>query len=541
MFGETIFKGAGVVLDSDGAAVRVWLRVYFTVALIIIALIGSKICVYRPQLLLLRDGRVPILQTTGWLSAVDAVRTMWLTRSNPLGTMGFVMILAGVVMTLSDLATSGLVASVGLPGRCAVNTSDIFYVIPTSQSIKVNIATTPASAQALDIRRQHETNMRNKGVPGIYRIIDNDDRFQASEEDIFGSWKCENENLTDIPVYPAKFTAENVTMDLFGKGLIYSDYNNSVVSWYYLMTGFEKDQVIWSQNDTATPDTKGEIERPPWHLKIAIQPGAREGEDIKLTIYHCALDAPAIDWIYTSTHDAFTQLYPWALAVVTHRYDQNGTSSLLHSDPIPVMEEMLNSMFMSMGSMHGEGNLRPDQSRITDDLTKGCLVPKSHIPWPVMLLFILVGLVLCWFVCYVFLLMHQLRRAQARAGALAGSPPTFESPVGFMPWLKHAVHKDGVDFGRVQTRTLSNWHLKYGRDGRALLAETNPTIPREPGPSGTTVQVIQLDLEKGSPAKFEKEVMVDIERITTAGESVASHGDSPGPETTRFLLSPRRV
>ena len=214
--------------------------------------------------------------------------------------------------------------------------------------------------------------------------------------------------------------------------------------------------------------------------------------------YHCSLGPSAVDWIFTSTHYAYTELFPWAQAVALHRDSHNGSSVWMAPSPITVLEECLNAAFMSLGSIHGEDGLRPDGTPITTDLVKGCLLPKSHVPWPVMLLFILVGLILFWFTGDVLLLSMQLRRARARTASLPEGGGNVPPPVGFMPWLKHAAQKDWAGFGPVHTRMLVNWHLER-HDGAVLLAEANSVLPvkkrvGEEKQSGSKTEIAEVEV-----------------------------------------------
>ncbi|KAK3345806.1 hypothetical protein B0T25DRAFT_611690 [Lasiosphaeria hispida] len=150
----------GVIIDANAAAVRVALRILVT-AVLAVAFLSDTIMTMRPKILLVHNKDVPILSTTGWLSAFDAVRTLWVTRSNPFCLRGIFayMILTGALRIVSDLATSGLN---GGPD--------------SSLAGIIGFYTVPFEARARVAANAFEADAVNGGVPSIYWSVDHASR-----------------------------------------------------------------------------------------------------------------------------------------------------------------------------------------------------------------------------------------------------------------------------------------------------------------------------------------------------------------------------
>jgi hypothetical protein len=98
-----------ILLGSTSAHVRLALRIYFNVILLLLGLIGDQCCKKRSHLLLLRKRSLEMTQTTGWLRGTSAAYDLYSIRRSPAGWLGYVMILAGIFWLIADLVVSGLV------------------------------------------------------------------------------------------------------------------------------------------------------------------------------------------------------------------------------------------------------------------------------------------------------------------------------------------------------------------------------------------------------------------------------------------------
>jgi hypothetical protein len=113
---------AQVTIDASAAYIRLALRIYFTVVLLMIGFIGDQCCAMRVRLKIARNRQVAIPQMTGWLSGFGTAQAFWFFRTAPAGWLGYLMLIISLLWLASDLAVSGLVTTVEIPGRCPFNT-----------------------------------------------------------------------------------------------------------------------------------------------------------------------------------------------------------------------------------------------------------------------------------------------------------------------------------------------------------------------------------------------------------------------------------
>ena len=490
----SILTDAGVLLNSSDSLVRIVMRVYFTVVLLVVMYIGSEICVLRPQLFLLKKGRVPVMEMTGWLSAFDATRAMWLTRSlKPLGLMGFVMIFVGTMMTVSDLAVSGFIAARDVPARCVLNEkSSPFYVYPGSEAVVGPLleVASPFMPQTEAMRRAVTTSRQNGGPRGILRVLDLDPKFRADETDVIGSWRCE-----DRGEVPQHFSWKlNNTEPL--RDLVYAGYlhkSPEEIPWdrgyyhneEYLNIGSDGKPnntdllpyniIYWSTNYTMYPD-KMKPEGGPWELLAVIEKTHEHFADHVFQAYKCHLEAPTVEWLF----DHLDPVYIWSSASWYNIFGNYliDTDDKVVGNPMEVMEDTMNMMWMIGGLPYGANGSLVDEDRkkgarmayMDSSGTKGCLISKTNVPWPIITMFLAAGLLLIWSIAYFSFLWWRVRQA-ARARSQDGSVPYV--PVGLMSWVKHAAtYTPDGGYSNVHTRVLTKY--VYGiKDGRSMTMRTD--------------------------------------------------------------------
>jgi hypothetical protein len=488
---ESIIIHTGVVLDPSASVVRVALRVYFTLAILLITLLGAQICALIPKLHLLRTGRVRVLKMTGWLSPFDAAYTMWLTRANPLGIMGIMMVLVGIIMAVSDLTTSGLVNPVDVPGRCPINTTASFWTIPelTVESTKTfnPYLSTPGDESSKAIIKAEEISRQHGGVQGIYRHVDNDPRFLANEIDIHGSWRCLHTGV--LATYNYNVNSSDIQIDLATRGLIYSPPPPRVVnvttigySSLFRFAGYNSEDLsvfvhreidIVSANHTYNDV---EISMTPWDVKFALQHMGSDSnifEDKVMHGYHCKLEAPKMEYIWYLT-DPIVAFQEW-LAILHNDVFRGGHRARRLADrPELVMQRVLNNVFMNVASAYGENGTTEDGSAATaGEMTKGCLLEKTSVPWPVLALFITVGLMLFWtFGYYSFL---HLRVRQELLETPRGDS-SLDVPIGLISWLKYMVNREEFAV-KANSKQLVNW--EFNATPMSLSPPREMESPRE--------------------------------------------------------------
>jgi hypothetical protein len=466
----SVFR-SGVVLEPDASAVRVALRIYFTVAILIITLIGSKICSLYPKLALARHGRVRILQMTGWLSAFDAAWTMWITRSNSLGLMGFFMILTGTIMTISDLTTSGLVNPIDVPDRCPVDMSTSFWTIheidPSANITNINgYISNPFEEGAKAIVETEAINQKNGGIMGIYHIIDRDPQFRAEQVDVLGSWRCKNLGL--VATYNYTTNMSTIRDDMSRRGLVYgwAPQNNTVDRNLQVdmlsgmntedgLTYVEREIDIFTTNHSYSDTGQSET---PWDVLMALQHiGDVKDvlEDKQMYSYHCRLQAPKAEWIWYLMNPSVT-LSQWLPLIHNTVYKGPYRSRTVSEDAVSLIESGLNIIYMSVGASYGANGTNIDRLPVTvrQNATKGCLIAKTVVPWPIILLIALVGLMLLASALALFvlrLLVHRETKLTTRpCGARSLNPP-----IGLTSWLKYAVDQKNANHEGVMSWNLA--------------------------------------------------------------------------------------
>jgi hypothetical protein len=470
-------SSSGVLVAFDASIVRVILRIYFTLAPLAVAFLGDQICNLRPKLLHLRQASVPVLSTTGWLSAYDAARILWVTRTSPLYLQGVfaAMVLTGALMTVSDLATSGLVNAIDIPGRCDLNISGSFWVIPSrDKSFDIRgIFSNPFEERSRAVIRAHDANILNGGVTGIYQSIDSDVRYRAERTDIHGTWRCQD--LGEAITYKFSVNTSEVIRDMARKGLIYGAKEFDKRPPFATFTGFttdngtfvEREFGIYSTNETT--DANGSLTST-WDLIMAyhrVLPGAKTDllEDKTIFRFLCKLDAPAIEWLLltASPRDSIDQ---WGLRIHNAVYEGPVSAPRLTANPGLALETGLNVMTTSMAAAQGENATLSDgitKLPIPNDTTKGCLMKETLIPWPVILLFGMVVAMLAWAVVYAGVAWLLVRKATE------SQPSQYYNtviPVGLVSWLKFAVGKESRNASyrghlknHISSPELRSWHF----------------------------------------------------------------------------------
>lgn len=106
-------------LAVDSGLFRFGLRVYFVTALILIGIVGDRVCHLRTKLKLLRGEDVDVTHMTGWLKGSSALKVSYQLRRLPCGWLGLSMIFAAILAILSDLGVSAFVRSAQHITRCS--------------------------------------------------------------------------------------------------------------------------------------------------------------------------------------------------------------------------------------------------------------------------------------------------------------------------------------------------------------------------------------------------------------------------------------
>ena len=174
-----------ILLGSASAHVRPALRIYFSVILMLLGLVGDQCCKKRSHLRLLRKQLLEITQTTGWLRGTSAAYAMYSMRRSPAGWLGFIMILAPIFWLMADPVVSGLAIPVSVVDRCLFNTT-VPYEVMTSNHTLGPFSIAPVGALFDIITGAQKTTNANGGLTEIFNKSNTDPLFRADAQDIMG-------------------------------------------------------------------------------------------------------------------------------------------------------------------------------------------------------------------------------------------------------------------------------------------------------------------------------------------------------------------
>ena len=99
------------LIDAASFEVRIALRAYFTIVLLVIGFIGNRCCAARVRLRLHRRQIVELRQMTGWLTGSALASAVATLRASPVGWLGGIMLIVAILGIVCDLAVSGLVVA----------------------------------------------------------------------------------------------------------------------------------------------------------------------------------------------------------------------------------------------------------------------------------------------------------------------------------------------------------------------------------------------------------------------------------------------
>jgi hypothetical protein len=199
--------GTDILLTTPSGIVRIVLRIYFTVLLLLVSLMGSKICAVRARLQLARHGSIPVARLSGWHDWSKAVLFNWSLRSNALGSLGFVMLFAGLLSKGSDLAVSGLVNKVMIETRCPFNVSMPNYLVLAREYYSQSGSAPDPMGSFFNLATQAQINsVRNGGLDAVYAKFNDDVDFRATYRDVAANWTCNELVAVSAAVYDPSLT-----------------------------------------------------------------------------------------------------------------------------------------------------------------------------------------------------------------------------------------------------------------------------------------------------------------------------------------------
>lgn len=431
---------AEVHINLSSAYVRLALRAYFTVFLLLLGFLGDRCCAKRVKLRLYRHQRVGISQMTGWLTGAQAAMAWMTMRVSSAGWLGPVMILASLLSIGCDLAVSGLVVSVDVVSRCPFNTTGMYSAIANTP-IPARTLVESAGTLFNIVTQAQSTSLLNGGLDGIFRKVNTDIKFRADTEDIFGQWECDATGeqrrfpVTNPITADEAFTAlENIAIALQEDGLLFIQTQYSC--WTDHPDNSTSQLFIWSASQGAVPNE-------PWQVSAAVDTTEDSEAEKVMEIYSCQMNAPAVAWALQET-DPLTALSGWCDVIRGALFPDNvAHATELLTDPSLVMASNLNNIIMNSGAAWNDA----ESPLVIDDPTQGCLAPRAVIPWPVVILFGIVTAMNIVAVIYWTVLTILIRIARKKNSAAYIRAVEDRTPSGLCSWMRRAAYETDMRWG----------------------------------------------------------------------------------------------
>jgi hypothetical protein len=465
-----------ILFNSTSATVRLVLRVYFNVVLLLLGLIGDQCCKNRSRLRLLRNRPLEITQTTGWLRGTSAAYAMYSMRRSPAGWLGFVMILAGIFWLVADLVVSGLVVPVNVVDRCLFNITGPYEMATTNYTFgPFSIA--PVGTLFDIVTKAQKTSKANGGLTGIFNKTNTDPLFRADAHDIIGRWECQQVGRDST--YPFDASLESMFDDLQTQGLMYQYATACPTSYigknaYIQVLGWSSSVGDWADNLTGTPsEIINSPESHPWNVLTAVEMSTDSGKDRIMRSFNCTMNAPTIEHILGKLQGPRTlDSFCMNLKSNIYGYFTDGVP------PVPDLSDAIGSTLdtvMMMASAQGAGVNKPGQH--PPDPTQGCLAVKTQMPGPVIIVWILVtGATLAIFT-YWLLLTLEIRALNKRSTEEAALV-TKNTPNGLLDWMKQAVRE--VEPNKtIELSNLNDWTLATSHEMQGLHLAQKGHLSRE--------------------------------------------------------------
>ncbi|KAH6974950.1 hypothetical protein BKA56DRAFT_618475 [Ilyonectria sp. MPI-CAGE-AT-0026] len=433
-----------LLLNISSATVRVVLRAYFTIVLLLLGIFGQKCCGKRVQLRIIAGRQFNLTHMTGWLSWADTALVAWSQKCIPAGWLGYVMILSALIWTVSDLAVSGLVVTVSIVTRCPFNTTGIYTV--TQSQIHSGLTTaqvSPFGPVYRMINQARLTSMNNGGLGGIYKKVNGDNHFRADPRDIWGQWRCQD--MKEDTTYRGNITDIHPTFtSLQSSGLIFTE--NSYACYQVFPNNTIGTPVIWSVSE---PDVSAR----PWNFRAAIDSTLDPTVDQLYKIYECKMDAPSLLGILAQTSTSWSRS-AWCNELRENLYPPSGTIATVAADPGAVIEAILDAVVV-------QGATNWSITSITEigDPTQGCLAPRTEVRPAVMLLlalatFCTVGMGLYWAALSTYFYRATKLWSPQLVREIEKSTPN-----DLLGWMMQAVRE--TDSSLVEEKDLKEWHFGY--------------------------------------------------------------------------------
>ncbi|KIX98010.1 uncharacterized protein Z520_06089 [Fonsecaea multimorphosa CBS 102226] len=436
---------ARILLDYSGSDVRLFFRIFFVVAFILINLVGTKCLAARAKLRLFQRHTVPLPYMTSWLGSFDSLYALLVVKTLPGGWLSLLMIFAYLLNLGSDF-TSALIKSVLVHDRCQFGTG---LVVQSAliEGVPWNGAPYTVVSQA------QTTSLLNDGLQGVYRKANRAVDFSADATDLLGNWHCVRNSL-ELD-YPWDVSVDDIVVSLQQHDLLYDTpyaVSASIGNISHLV-------IV----DTSVGDNVGAV----FDVRFSVDTTAYGNETKHMQSYECSLNdtygelQPVQEMIHS--HDT---LKNWAEVFQGAVYEGTGTPASNNTGGI--LEQVLNSMTMVAGG----DNYLLDTSHSSE--TQGCLTQRTHIFWELIMLAGLTLLLLAFLLLFWFGLSIRIKILSGGTDAADAEWIQENTPIGNFEWMAQAVRESQRPRPvEVKTAHLKNWHFGGSSEGGGGLWITN--------------------------------------------------------------------
>ena len=348
------------------------------------------------------------------------------------------MLLSGILSTLSDFAVSGYVKDIYLPGRCKFSTG---VVLPSSP---VSWRSAPSNQQRsyTIVSQAQITSARNGGLVGIFAKADTNPLFAADKPDVVGGWSCSGDGLQ---AFPANTTPKIVAASLKASGHLFPDAA-------FIYNSFpDPDRSTADMLGLSASVADGISET--WAIRVSLDTAAQGNHKaISMASYLCRMEGPSVEWIVQKINIQ-TTIQRWDRGLFGELDDR--ASSIYIASTI---ERVLNSMVMV-----GYGGLVNSNASSPNFATQGCLVRRTHIPWQVTSLLLVVTIMLfamaaIWCIFWLLLLKAKKKFDPSDEEVLeAWTPNGLMGRMDYAIW-ENLARKDSNACAK-ESKEIKNWQL----------------------------------------------------------------------------------
>ncbi|EXJ72025.1 uncharacterized protein A1O5_04528 [Cladophialophora psammophila CBS 110553] len=437
---------ARILLDYSASDVRLFFRIFFVAAFILINLLGTKCLAGRAKLRLVQGHTVPLPYMTSWLASFDSLYALQMVKTLPGGWLSLLMIFAYLLNLGSDF-TSALLQSVPVHDRCKFGTG---LVVSTTLNGQIPWNGAPYTV----VSQAQTTSLLNYGLKGVYKKANRAIDFSADAADMLGEWHCLR-NPLELD-YPWDVSVDDIVASLQQHGVLYD-------------TPYAISAAIGNISHLVIIDTSaGQNVDTVFDVRFSVDTTAFGNETKHMENYECSLNDTygELQAVQKGIHSLET-LQNWAEVFQGAVYEGTGTPASNSTGGI--LEQILNSMTMVAGG----GNYLLDTSQSED--TQGCITQRTHILWELIMLSGLTLLLLGFLFFFWLGMAMRLRILSGRTSPDDARWIEDNTPIGNFEWMAQAVRESQRPRSvEVKTGDLKHWHFGTASDGGGLWI-TNKT------------------------------------------------------------------